>query len=109
VGARDGAAGELAQAASRLFRSLIEIDALLDAAAGLKVPVDAELLLELLEELQREATPRRRSRPPPVSHLMMLNARLMMNTRSYLAYVRTCICDSFEKLNATLNRLRDGF
>jgi len=39
-----------------LFRSLIEIDALLElllAAAELRVPVDAELPLELLEALQR--------------------------------------------------------
>jgi hypothetical protein len=39
------------------FRSLIEIDALLelllDAAAELEVPVDAELPLELLEVLLR--------------------------------------------------------
>jgi hypothetical protein len=47
-----------------LFRLPIEIDALpelpLDAAAELEVPGDAELLLELLEVLQREATRRRR-------------------------------------------------
>jgi hypothetical protein len=47
-----------------LLRSLIEIDALLellcDAAAELELPVDAELRLEPLEGLQREATPRRR-------------------------------------------------
>ena len=36
-----------------LFRSLIEIDALLDVAAELEAPVDAELPLELLEVLQR--------------------------------------------------------
>ena len=35
------------------FRSLIEIDALLDVAAELEVPVDAESLLELLAVLQR--------------------------------------------------------
>jgi hypothetical protein len=47
-----------------LFRLLIEIDALpellLDAAAELEAPVDAELLLELLEVLRREAPRRRR-------------------------------------------------
>jgi hypothetical protein len=46
-----------------LFRLLIEIDALLElplgAAAELEVPVDAGPLPELLEALQREATPRR--------------------------------------------------
>jgi hypothetical protein len=40
-----------------LFRSLIEIDALLelplDATAGREVPVDAQLLLELSGGLQR--------------------------------------------------------
>jgi hypothetical protein len=90
-----------------LFRSLIEIDALLeltlDAAAEREVPGDAELLLELLEELRREATPRRQWRLPLFSSLMM------RNTRCYLACVGTRICDSFEKLNSTLNRLHDGF
>jgi hypothetical protein len=60
-----------------LLRSLIEIEALhelpLDAAAELVVLGDAELPLELLEVLQREATPRRQWRLPPVSPLMLRN------------------------------------
>jgi hypothetical protein len=67
-----------------LLRSLIEIDALpeflLAAAAELGAPVDAELLLELPEVLQREATRRRRWRPPPFYSLKM------RNTRWYLTY-----------------------
>jgi hypothetical protein len=90
-----------------LFSLLIEIDVLpelpLGAAAELEVPGDAELLLELLEALRREATLRRQWRLPPVSSLMRWNTWL------YLACVGTCIGDSFEKLNSTLNRLHDGF
>jgi hypothetical protein len=62
-----------------LFRLPIEIDALpelpLDAAAELDGPGDAELPLELPGVLQREATRRRRWRPPPFSSLKMRNTR----------------------------------
>jgi hypothetical protein len=89
------------------FRSLIEIRALpelpLDALAELDASRDAELPLQLREVLRREARTRPQWRLPPASPLMM------RNTWWYLACVGTCICDSFEKLNSTLNRPRDGF
>jgi len=99
--------------ASGLVRSLIEIDALLelplDVPVELEVSRDVELPPELLGMPQREARTRSQWRLPPVSPLMMRNTRLMMNARSCLAYVGTCICVSFGKINATLNRLRGGF
>jgi hypothetical protein len=88
------------------FRSLIEIDALpelpLDAPAELGASRDAEMPLELREVLRREARTRPQWQLPPASPLMMRNTWL------YLAYFGTCICDSFEKLNSTLNPPRYG-
>jgi hypothetical protein len=64
VEARAGQSGGGKGLPQALLRSLIEIDALpeflLAAAAELGAPVDTELLLELPEVLQREATRRRR-------------------------------------------------
>ena len=89
------------------FRSLIEVDALpeppLDARAELEASRDVELPLELREVLRREPRTRPQWRLPPASLLMMRYTWL------YLACIGTFICGSFEKLNSTLNRLRDGF
>ena len=89
------------------FRSLSEVDALpelpLDAPAELEASRDAELPLELREVLLQEARTRPQWQLPPASPLMMRYTWLN------LACVGAFICDSFEKLNSTLNRLRDGF
>jgi hypothetical protein len=86
---------------------LIEIDALpalpLDAPAELEASHDAALQLELREVLLREARMRPQWQLPPLSPL------LMRYTWLYLACIGTFICDSFEKLNSTLSRLRDEF
>ena len=61
-----------------LFRSLIEIDALLalqlELHAELEVSRDGELPRELPEALQREARMRPQWQLPPASPLMMRNA-----------------------------------
>jgi hypothetical protein len=61
-----------------LFRSLIEIDALLapplELTAELEVSRDGEWPLELPEALQREARTRPPWQLPPASPLMMQNA-----------------------------------
>jgi hypothetical protein len=62
-----------------LFRSLVEIDALLeltlDAPGELEGSRDAELPPEPLEVPQREARTRPQWQLPPASPLMMWNAR----------------------------------
>jgi hypothetical protein len=74
----------------------------LDAPAELEASREGELPLELPEVLRREAWTRPQWQLPPASPLMM-------HTWWYLTCVGIFICDSFEKLNSTLNRLRDGF